>query len=210
MRVAHSSEKGDIAALPGLFRLFRRTTVRSTWVNYVTPGLHLVLQTRPSLPPPNLPVVPIPIGSPDHIDLKTLRVAVYTDNCKMTPTKETIEAVNAAFNALSDAGTSVNEDMPSAFEHMGDLPNSVSGADGRAGTKRLLERAGTTESIPPFKAIDNAAPVSAKNSQPRSNTSRRNDRFHGRDIIVAPVQLPFGMTLDDDHKEEMTYCRPYI
>ena len=164
-------------------------------------------------------IVPMPIGSPDHIDLKTLRVAVYTDNGKMTPTKETIDAVNAAFNVLSDAGASVNEDMPSAFEHMGDLPNSVSGADRRAGTKRLLELAGTTEVYPSLqKLIDNAAPVSAEKF---SAALEHLDRFRAEmiafmedyDIIVAPVAafpaLPFGMTLDDDHKEGMTYCRPY-
>ena len=57
-------------------------------------------------------IVPMTLGDPGAVELKGLRVAVYTDNGIMTPTVETIETVNSAAKALSDAETSVREDLP--------------------------------------------------------------------------------------------------
>ncbi len=164
-------------------------------------------------------MVPMSIGNPGDVNLHSLRVAVYTDNGKMTPTQETIDAVNSAAKALSDAGTSVSEDMPSALNTIGDLPSSVGGADGRAWTRRLLERAGTSEVHPNLKRRLDAS--EAVSSEEFSAALEDLDRFRSEmigfmenyDIILAPVAafpaLPHGGLLDDDHKDGMTYCAPY-
>ncbi|MCH7787022.1 MAG: amidase, partial [Chloroflexi bacterium] len=90
-------------------------------------------------------IVPMPLGDPDAVDLKSLRVAVHTDNGLMTPTPETIEAVTAAAKALSDAGVTVEEDCPAALQQIPDIKARLNSADG---TRRLLEKAGTTEIHP--------------------------------------------------------------
>ena len=90
-------------------------------------------------------IVPMPLGDPDAVDLKSLRVAVHTDNGLMTPTPETIEAVTAAAKALSDAGVTVEEACPAALQQIPDIKARLNSADG---TRRLLEKAGTTEIHP--------------------------------------------------------------
>ena len=49
---------------------------------------------------------------PRNVELKSLRVAFYTDNGIMTPTPETIGTVRTAAHALADAGASVEEARP--------------------------------------------------------------------------------------------------
>ena len=88
-------------------------------------------------------IVAMPLGDPADVDLRSLRVAVHTDNGVMSPTPETVGAVNAAAKALADAGLSVEEDQPRTLESISEA--DISGADGRAWVRRLLERAGTSE-----------------------------------------------------------------
>lgn len=164
-------------------------------------------------------IVPMPLGDASAVEVRGLRVAVYTDNGIRTPTTETIAAVDEAAKALSDAGASVVEDRPSAFDDIGDLPNSVSSADGRAWTTRLLEKYGTTEVHPVLaKRIADAKEVSSSEFSARMEQL---DRFRSDmtafmenyDIILAPVcafpALPHGLSMEDEYVTGMTYLSPY-
>ena len=93
-------------------------------------------------------IVPMPLGEPDAVELRQLRVAFYVDNGEVTPTSETVQAVQAAAEALSKSGASVQEDRLPALARSSELRTKLSGADGRSGTRRLLERAGTTKPHP--------------------------------------------------------------
>jgi amidase len=93
-------------------------------------------------------IVPMPLGDPRAVELRQLRVAMHTDNGIKTPTPEIIAAVQTAAAALVDAGLTVVEDRPAALPRAADLANDLSSADGRAWTRRLLARAGTTELHP--------------------------------------------------------------
>ena len=93
-------------------------------------------------------IVPMPLGEPDAVELRQLRVAFYVDNGEVTPTSETVQAVQAAAEALSNSGASVQEDRLPALARSGELRTKLSGADGRSGTRRLLARAGTTKPHP--------------------------------------------------------------
>jgi amidase len=95
--------------------------------------------------------VPAPLGDPDRVDLKSLRVAFYVNNQVIAPTPETQEMVRAAARAMSGLGASVKED-----HHGGDAPGSeirekLTKADGGAWYQRLLDRAGTKEPSPGIK-----------------------------------------------------------
>ena len=93
-------------------------------------------------------IAPVPLGNPDDVAVGSLRVAMHTDNGLMSPTKETADAVLAAAAALRDAGAEVAEVRPSALAQLPEFHNAISSADGRAWTKRLLQKWGTTESHP--------------------------------------------------------------
>ena len=105
-------------------------------------------------------IVPMPLGDPDAVDLKSLRVALHTDNGIKTPTAETIDAVNRAAAALADIGVPVEEQLPEAIQDSARLANQLSAADGRAWVRRILQRQGTTEIHSWLqKRIDDAEPL---------------------------------------------------
>ena len=93
-------------------------------------------------------IVPAPLGDPADVNLGELRVCFYTDNGIGTPTAETIAAVQAAVDAVADAGCSIEEDVPSVIAENPDISNELSGGDGRAWTQRQLDKWGTTEVFP--------------------------------------------------------------
>ena len=93
-------------------------------------------------------IVPMPLGDPKAVSITGLRVAMYTDNGIMSPTPETAAAVHAAAAALVEAGARLEADRPALLERTADLANNLSGGDGRAWVRRLLQRAGTTEVHP--------------------------------------------------------------
>ena len=105
-------------------------------------------------------IVPMPLGDPNDVDVRTLRVAMHTDNGLMSPTKETADTVNAAAKALSEAGVAVEESVPPALAQLPDFNSNLSSGDGRAWTRRLLQKAGTTESHPWLqKRLDEAEAI---------------------------------------------------
>ncbi len=99
-----------------------------TGVDWIDPGL-----------------VPMLLGDHDAVELKSLKVAVHTDNGIIAPTPETAEMVNAVAKALGEVGMEVVEDRPTALVRTNDLYSGISDADGRAWVYRLLEKAGTVE-----------------------------------------------------------------
>jgi amidase len=93
--------------------------------------------------------IPMPLDDPGKVEIKTLRVAFYTDNGIVTPTSETIRTVRNAAHALADAGAVVEEARPAGIEQSYELFRDLFAADGGAGVQRLLQMAGTSE-IHPF------------------------------------------------------------
>ncbi|MBX3747639.1 MAG: amidase [Verrucomicrobiae bacterium] len=92
--------------------------------------------------------VPAPLGDPAKVDLKSLRVAFYTDNGVVTPTPETQAMVRAAARAMSEAGAMVKEDFHGGDAEGNEIRQKLTRADGGAWYQRLLDKAGTTEPSP--------------------------------------------------------------
>ena len=93
-------------------------------------------------------VVPMPLGDPKKVDLKSLRVAFHTDNGIMPPTSETVKVVQKSAKVLSDAGMTVEEDCPKAIDQTFGIFNGILAADGGAGVETVLQTVGTTEMHP--------------------------------------------------------------
>jgi amidase len=107
-------------------------------------------------------IVPMPLGDPEAIDLKSLRCAVYTDNGLMSASPDTTDAVNSAAKALAGVGASVQEDCPKGVDRTYEIFRHIVNGDGRAWARRLLENAGTTpnEMTPSLKQyLDQAQPI---------------------------------------------------
>lgn len=93
-------------------------------------------------------VVPLPLGDPANVELRGLRVAVYTDTPDVRADAQTATIVRAAGAALADAGAEVEEAQPPGTEQVYDLFFGLYGADGGALIEGLLESLGTTEPHP--------------------------------------------------------------
>lgn len=90
-------------------------------------------------------IVPMPPSDPSKVDLKSLRVAFFTDNGVRSPTPETAAVIRSAAKVLSDAGLEVEEARPEGIEECFDIWMKLMGADAGAGIRHLLELAGTQE-----------------------------------------------------------------
>ena len=98
-------------------------------------------------------IVPMPVGAPEHVELKTLRVAMYTDNGIVSPTRAIVETVQAAATALADAGMAVTAARPAGIEQTFDLFLGLFAADGGAGLHTLLQLYGTTAFSPVMQSV---------------------------------------------------------
>ena len=98
-------------------------------------------------------IVPAPLGDPARIDLKTLRVAMHTDNGLASPTREIVDTVKAAAAVLADAGLAVTEARPAGLEQTFELFMGLFAADGGAGLQMLLNMYGTTEASPQIQGL---------------------------------------------------------
>ena len=106
-------------------------------------------------------IVPMPLGDPDKVDLKALRVAFFTDNGVQPASSDTAEVIKSAAKVLSDAGAAVEEARPQGIEDNFDLWMSLTGADAGASVRYLLEEAGTKETHPLLAAfLTDAEPLS--------------------------------------------------
>ena len=90
-------------------------------------------------------IVPMPLNDPSKVDLKSLRVAFFTDNGVRSPTPETAEVIRSAAKALSDTGLAVEEARPDGIEENFEIWSKIVAADAGAGVRHLLELAGTKE-----------------------------------------------------------------
>ena len=86
---------------------------------------------------------PVPLGDPGAVTITDLKVAFFSDNGTVSPTAEVDSALRAAASALADSGVTAVEDMPPDIAE--NLGASILTADGGAGVRRLVAKAGTTQ-----------------------------------------------------------------
>jgi amidase len=98
-------------------------------------------------------IVPMPLGDPEEVDLKKLRVAFFTDNGIVAPTEETAEVIRKAAEELSNEVAQVDEVRPPAIEQTYAIYLKLFSADGGAGLQGLIKSAGTTEVHPLMKRV---------------------------------------------------------
>ncbi len=166
-------------------------------------------------------IAPVPLGDPADVDLSSLRVCFYTDNGLRTPTPETIAAVRSAADALADAGASLTEDVPAIIAENPDISNKLSGGDGRAWTRRLLAKWGTTESHPWLTRRLEQADADMVSVDEFTAMLEDVDAFRSAmlgfvqqyDAIVCPVAafpaLEHGESLKDENQRGMSYTGTY-
>ena len=139
-------------------------------------------------------VAPVPLGDPAQVPVDRLRVVAFTDNGLMTPTPETVRAVEAAARALAAAGATVERRVPPDIADAWDAWDRLTHADGYAWLKRLITAAGT----PGMGSYDTRGWISPKAPLPGDELSLLVERadevrsrmlrwMAGTDLIVCPA-----------------------
>ena len=164
-------------------------------------------------------IVDMPLGNPADVNLGGLRVAFYTGvEGYVAPTQDTQATVMAAVEALADAAASVEQDAPSAISRVPDLTARIGGGDGRAGTRRLLDKAGTSEVSPILKRrFAEAEPIpTAEFTKALEDLDQyRSDMLwfmRNYDVIICPTTAmpaqPHGATFEERYRNAF-YTGPY-
>ena len=164
-------------------------------------------------------IVDMPLRNPSDVDLGKLRIAFYTDaDGFKSPDQDTKDTVEKAVEALHDVVESVTESVPEPISRVPDMTGRTGDGDGRAGTRRLLDKAGTTE-VSPFlsKLFDEAETISTAEFTEaleeldlyRSDMLRFMSDY---DVIVCPTTAtaapPHGATFEESNKNAF-YTGPY-
>ena len=162
---------------------------------------------------------PVPLGDPASIDVGGLRVAYYIDNGTVSPTPEVEASVRSAAEAIAESGAEVVEDLPSAITESGNSNvTSVLVADGGAGVRRLVEKAGTEQVYPRMERFLNAEPISTAEytallEQMDAFRSQMLSFMEDYDAILSPVRpwpaLPHGETLTPEASPANFYTSAY-
>lgn len=164
-------------------------------------------------------IVEMPLGNPDDIKIKNLKIAFYTDNGIHTPSKDIQDTVRDAAKTLETLGAMLEETRPSALAMIPEINNSLNGGDGREWVRRLMKSA-NTEEISPFlqKRFDSAVPIST--AQFTANLELldqyRSDMLSfmkNYDAIITPT-APFtacdhGETFSKRNKNAFAYTSAY-
>lgn len=98
-------------------------------------------------------VIPMPLGDPHAVDVKSLRLSFHTDNGVVSPTHETAEVVRNAARALSEVCGAVEEVRPHSIEETYEIYLKLFSADGGAGLEALLRTAGTARVHPLMRRV---------------------------------------------------------
>ena len=162
---------------------------------------------------------PVPLGDPASVDVAGLRVAYYVDNGTITPTAQVEAAVRSAVEAISDAGADVTDDLPVAItENVGANITSILVADGGAGVRRLVDKAGTKQVHPRMERFLNADPISTAEYTALLEgmdafRSQMLSFMENYDAILSPVRpwpaLPHGETLTSEASPANFYTSVY-
>ena len=151
---------------------------------------------------------PVPLGDPASVNIAGLRVAFFTDNGTVSPTAEVEASVRSAAAAIADSGAEVVEDLPAAItENIDANITSILTADGGAGVRRLVDKAGTEQVHPRLNRFMQAEPISTAEytallEHMDAFRSQMLSFMENYDAILSPVRpwpaLPHGESLTSE------------
>ena len=141
---------------------------------------------------------PVPLQSPDDVDLGTLRVAWHVDNGIVTPIPEVMATVDTAVRALEPGVAALAEGTPAGLRAFDEASEGLWAGDGAGWIRRLLEAAGTAE---PSAQLE---PQLATPEVPSAELTRLlelRDRFRSEalafwqdhDVLLSPVNAEPAM-----------------
>lgn len=166
---------------------------------------------------------PVAIKDPDQVDLKSLRVAFYTDNTIITPTDDIIDTVKQAVNALTKIVASVKEDHPKVIKETYKTFEDLLfyGGDHGQSWKDAMHAMQVVQPGPTFQELLDRAQQSEFSVTEMRKRLVMIDRFkfammnfiHDYDVIICPAApkpaQPHGQVYTFKSGLDLTYNLPY-
>lgn len=164
---------------------------------------------------PDVQTHPVPVGDPAQVRAGDLRVAVYTDNGVVTPSKETITAVTAAADVLRDTGAGVTERLPPGLTDVVELFLELYATDSGEWLRDKLAALGTEQSHPMLQGLIESLAGTQMSGADVTRAIERWYEFRTRmaifmddyDLILCPASaypaLPHGETFN--HMPSFSY-----
>ncbi len=200
---------GHIVGYGGPFDTFQETGPLARRVDDITLLLSILAGPDNS----DATMAPVPLGDPARVNLKSLRVAYYTNNGIMAPTKEVQTLVTQCVGYFKKLGCKVTEAMPPKMAELADVRTQFNGADGREHMRRLLKIHGTTEPSPGLRITGDAvssADFTRLCEEMDAIKSEQLTWFEQYDLIIcpasqrAPIRLDFEQAPDVRAKSSYT------
>ncbi len=151
-------------------------------------------------------MAPVPLGDPARVDLKSLRVAYYTSNGIMAPTKEVQAIVTECVGYFKKLGCKVTEAMPPKMAELAEVRTKFNGADGREHIKRMLKMHGTTEPSPGLRVtgdVVSSADFTRLCEEMDAIKSEQLAWFEAYDLIICPASQRAPIRLDFEQAPEV-------
>ena len=188
--------------------------------------LQLMLAVTAGYDPGDPVSAPVPLGTTDEFQAKKLRIGYYEDDGYSSPTRETRAAVQAAANALKDAGFEVEPFRPDGLDQARELWAVIfvdasamvlnSMVEGReheisANTKQFLAVADERPSLTGNRLLNTLT----ERDRLRSQLLAQMEQFP---VLLSPVcSIPafhhqdggWGPTCASDYLHTMTYSQHY-
>ncbi|MES2825293.1 MAG: amidase [Pseudomonadota bacterium] len=144
-------------------------------------------------------MAPVPLGDPAKVELKKLRVAYYTTNGMMDPTKEVQALVKQCVTYFDKLGCKIKEDMPPKMAQLAEIRTKFNGADGREHIRRLLKMHGTEQASPGLRLdgdVVSSADFTRLCEEMDAIKSEQLAWFEKYDLIICPASQRAPIPLD--------------
>lgn len=151
-------------------------------------------------------MAPVPLGDPAKVNLKDLRVAYYTTNGIMDPTKEVQAIVTQCVGYFKKLGCKVTEAMPPKMAQLAEIRTKFNGADDREHIRRLLKMHGTTQASPGLRVTGeqvSSADFTRLCEEMDAIKSEQLAWFEQYDLIICPASQRAPIRLDFEQAPEL-------
>lgn len=135
-------------------------------------------------------MAPVPLGDPNAVELKKLRVAYYTTNGDTDPTPEIQKLVKDCAGYFKDLGCKVTQDKPPKMLELAEARQKFSGADDADHLKRMLAKYGTKQASPGLRLSGEALPSAEFTRWCEVMDGIKSEQlawFENYDLIVCPA-----------------------
>lgn len=136
-------------------------------------------------------MAPVPLGDPLKVDLKSLRVAFYTNDGINEPTAEIQALVKQCTGYFTKLGCKTTEDKPPKMKELAEARQKFSNADGGDHMRRLLKLHGSVQASPGLNLGDGQQLPSAEFTKwcevMDSIKSEQLTWLEKYDLIICPV-----------------------